>query len=218
MNNIVNELKDMRNKISIFKGMEQIVKLNEEVKEELMGIRKINAMVERHADKVETIFSEMQKRFSDFERFNDTVKDLDKSFKQISSDFDSIKIKMTDLASKKELENLVSKVNDFENHTSNVLNLINKKFNKLKEDLEDEFKENLMKARKLLHGFEELVQKTPDLNKYFDLLEREAQKSPKENVKVEKIKEPGQEEKDEGSTKEEKKNFFSKIKERFSKK
>ena len=193
INNVVNELKDVKNKINVFRGMEQVISLNEEAKKELLDVKKIQAVVERHADKVETIFTEMQKKFSDFVKFNDTVKDLDKSFKQISSDFDSIKIKIVDLASKKEVENLISKFDDFEKYTGNIIKLINNRFEKLQKELNEEFSKKFQETDKLLHGFEMLAQKTPDLDKYFNLLTEEAKKVPQENVKVEKIKEIGEE-------------------------
>ena len=196
INNIVNELKEVKNKISVFRGMEQVLSLNEEAKKELMDVKKIQAIVERHADKVETIFTEMQKKFTDFVKFSDTVKDLEKSFKQISSDFDSIKIRISDLASKKEVENLISKFDDFEKYTGNIVRLMNNKFEKLQMELNEELNKKFEEADKLVHGFEILAQKTPDLDKYFNLLEEEAKKPPQENVKVEKIREIGEEAKE----------------------
>ena len=196
ISNLVTELKDVKSKITIFRGMEQVMALNEEAKKELLEVKKIQATVERHADKVETVFSEMQKKFSDFAKFNDTVKDLDKSFKQISIDFDSIKIKMSDLSSKKELENLITKFDDFEKYSSNVIKLIDNKFEKLQKDLTGEFRNKFDNTDKLLKGFEMLAQKTPDLDKYFNLLSEEGKKAAaSQEVKVEKLKEPGEEEK-----------------------
>jgi chromosome segregation ATPase len=193
--NTINELKEMRNRMTVFKGMEQVIKMNEDVKAELMEIKKVQALVERHADKVETIFSEMQKKFSDFIRTIDTVNDLDKSFKQISSDFDSIKVKIADFGTKKEIENLVAKFDDFEKYISNIVTLINKKFGKLEKEMDEEFSKKFSEAEKLLRGFETLAQKTPDLDKYFGLLEEEAKKASASNVKVEKIKQLGEDEK-----------------------
>lgn len=193
--NTINELKEMRNKMTVFKGMEQVIKMNEDVKGELMEIKKLQALVERHADKVETIFSEMQRKTSDFVRVGDIVKDLDKSFKQISSDFDSIKIKITDFGTKKEIENLVGKFDDFEKYVGSVVSLLNKKFQKWELDYTEKFDKKFTEAEKLLHGFEILAQKTPDLDKYFNLLGEEAKKAAQKDVKVEKIKELGAEEK-----------------------
>lgn len=194
--NTINELKEMRNKMTVFKGMDQIIKMNEDVKKELMEIKKMEALVERHGDKVETIFSEMQKKYSDFIKTVDMVKDLDKSFKEISSDFDSIKIKISDFGTKKEVENLIAKFDDFEKYVGNVVNLINKRFEKLEVDFTDKFNKRMEEGEKLVTGFKMLAQKTPDLDKYFNLIDEAAKKAiKKEPAKVEKIKEMGEEEK-----------------------
>ena len=196
INNVVNELKDVKNKINVFRGMEQVISLNDEAKKDLLEIKKIQAVIERHADKVETIFTEMQKKFSDFAKMNDAVTDLDKSFKQISSDFDSIKVRISDFSSKKEVENLIAKFDDFEKYAGNIIKLINDKFEKLQKELGSEIGKKFDDTDKLLKGFEMLAQKTPDLDKYFNLLSEEAKKSAQENVKVEKIKELGEETKE----------------------
>src|SRR3989344_8594755 len=196
--NLVTELKDVKSKVTVFRGMEQVIALNDEAKKELLEVKKVQATVERHADKVETMFSEMQKKFTDFIKFNDIVKDLDKSFKQISTDFDTIKIKLSDLSSKKEVENLITKFDDFEKYSSNVIKLINNKFEKLQKDLTGDFQSKFENTDKLLKGLEMLAQKTPDLDKYFNLLSEEAKKAAAAvggEVKVEKLKEPGVEEK-----------------------
>ena len=193
INNVVNEIKEVKNKMNVFRGMEQVISLNEEAKKELMDIKKVQAIVERHADKVETVFTEMQKKSSEFVKVGDTVKDLDKSFKQISSEFDSIKIKISDLAHKKEVENLISKFDDFENYAGNILKLINSKFEKMEKELGLEFNKKFEETDKLLKGFEMLSQKIPDLDKYFNLLQDEAKKVPPDGSKVEKIKEIGEE-------------------------
>ena len=111
----------------------------------------------------------------------------------VELDFDSIKIRVTDFASKKEVENLISKFDDFEKYTGNIIKLINNKFEKLQKELNEEFSKKFQETDKLLHGFEILAQKKPDLDKYFDLLEEEAKKVPQDNIKVEKIKEIGEE-------------------------
>ncbi|MBS3131310.1 hypothetical protein J4212_02655 [Candidatus Woesearchaeota archaeon] len=203
--NTVSELKGIRNKMGAFKGMEQVVKLNEEVKAELMEIKKTQATISRHADKVETIFSEMQKKFSDFIKTVDMVKDLDKSFKTISSDFDSIRVKITDFSSKKEMENLVAKFDDFEKYVGSIVSLINRKFEKQEKQFHTDYGKKMEDTEKLLKGFQELAKKTPDLDKYFNLLTEEARKAIEEQKKkaqaesaetpVEKIKEMGTEEK-----------------------
>ena len=197
MGNLVNELKEMKNKIQVFRGMEQVIALNEEAKKELIDVKRVQSVVERHADKVETIFTEMQKKFSDFAKFNDIVKELDKSFKQISSEFDSIKVKLSDFSTKKELENLITKVEDFEKYAGNIIKLINTKFEKMQKEVNEDFNKKYSETEKLLKGFQALAMKVPDLDKYFNLLSEEAKKQAQQSQQpVEKLKEIGEETKE----------------------
>jgi hypothetical protein len=104
-------------------------------------------LVSKHADRVETIFVEVEKKFYDFDKFNDVVKEMDRSFKKITGDFDKLRITVEEKADKKEFVKLVDKFSDFEKHTSNILKLLDQKsrntvdelnslFNDLKQELE----------------------------------------------------------------------------------
>lgn len=145
MKNIMEELKVMRNQIKFYKGIEQVTKLNDDVKQELMEIKKVVAEAKRHADKIDTIFIDVSKKFSEFDKFNDVVKDLDRSFKAIQGDFDKIKVTLESKEDKKEFVNLVNKFNDFEKHTTNIIDLLDRKSKTLKKDLDDNF--DKMKGR-----------------------------------------------------------------------
>ena len=191
--NAINEMKAMRDKMAVFSGMEQVIKMNEEVKGELMEIRKLQSTVERHADRVETMFTEMQKKTAEFVRFNDTVKDLDRSFKHISSEFDSIKVKISDFATKKETENLIAKFDDFEKYVGSIVSLLGTKFDKLEHGLMSDLNKRYTDMEKLVVGFKILAQKVPDLDVYFHLLEAQA-KGQEKQAEVEKLKTPGAEE------------------------
>ncbi|MCK5281910.1 MAG: hypothetical protein KAK00_00740 [Nanoarchaeota archaeon] len=219
INSALSEIKEMRNKLKVFTGMEQAIKLNEEIKGELAEIRKTSVNIQRHSDKVETIFSETQKRFGDFMKFVDNLKDLDKALRDLTSDLDSLKTRATNFADKKDVENLVIRFNNFEKHISGLILLSNKKFRGVEKDLNNRFDERVEKIGKLLSGFELLAQKTPDLDKYFNLLDEEAKKMPRDFTKIEKIKVPGEEEKEgEEEEKEKKPSLFKKLKDKIIKK
>lgn len=203
MGSIVAELKETRNKLSAFKGMEEVVKLNDEVKKELSQIKLVQSVVERHADKVDTVFAEMQKAFGEYMKLSDTLKTLDQGSKQLTGDMDSMKVSMKETATKKEIAAITARVEDFEKKVGNVVNLLNERFEGLEKKTKDKVDAELEKATKLLKGFDTLAQKVPDLDKYFNLLSEEAKKSsaaaaaPGEGggegeSPVEKIKEPGQ--------------------------
>jgi len=191
MQNIVSELKDMRNRINTFKGMEQVVKLSEDTKKDLVSIKQVTATVERHADRVETMFSEVQRSLGEFNRYNDVTQNIDKSFKQVSTEFESIKAKVPTFASKKEVETLLGKFTDFENKAGNVLDTMNTRFDDMQRENDKTLRVKLEQLDQLLRGFQLLAEKTPDLDKYFNLLSEEAKKNAVKEP-VEKIKQPGE--------------------------
>ncbi|MFH1642063.1 MAG: hypothetical protein ABIC04_04135 [Nanoarchaeota archaeon] len=214
LSNAISELKELRTKVNSFKGIEESVKLAEEVKNEWLENKKLDANITKHSSKVETIYSEMWKKFSGFEKFASIVSDLDKAVKQMASEVDSIKVKITGFSNKKEIENLIIKFESFEKYMNNVVSALDKKISNFENDFSLKFKTDMQKAATLLKGFETLAAKTPDLDKYFNLLSEEAKKAPKEEVKVEKIKTPGQEEPIKG---EEKEGLFGKLKGKLKK-
>ena len=139
LKNIMEEMKSMRNQMKFYKGIEQVIKLNEDVKKEIMEIKKIEASTKRHADKIDTIFIDVNRKFSEFDKFNDVVKDLDRSFKVMQADFDKMKVNMEGKEDKKEFVKLVNKFNEFEKHTTNIIDLLDKRSKSSKKDIEDSF-------------------------------------------------------------------------------
>jgi len=214
INNTIAELKEIRTRISAFKGIEEAIKLGEEVKKGWIENKKIDADITKHASKVETIYSEMWKQFNEVQKVLSVISDLDKSIKQISSEVDSIKVKITSFSNKKEFGDLIARLETFEKHVNSVISALNSKMADFEQDFNKNFNEKTKKMTKLIRGFETLAAKTPDLDKYFDLLEEESKKSPEKKVKVEKIKTLGQDEKIE---EEQREGFFAKMKNRFKK-
>ena len=154
MRDILRELKEMRAHMNFYKGVDQVVKMNNEIKQELIDIKKSEGVIGKHADKVETIFVEVEKKFYDFEKFNEAVKELDREFRRVSSDFDKMRVTIEEKADKKEFVKLFDKFSDFEKHTSNILKLLdqrsknmtsglNESFNQLKTQLENKFSTKL---------------------------------------------------------------------------
>lgn len=150
MRDIMKELKDMRAQMGFYKGIDQVVKMNNEIKQELIDIKKMEGNIGKHADRVETIFVEVEKKFYDFEKFNEAVKELDRAFKRISTDFDKMRVAIEEKADKKELVKLLDKFSDFEKHTTSILKLLeqrekniisdlNMQFSKLKSQLEKKY-------------------------------------------------------------------------------
>jgi len=110
MNRIMEELKEMRRKLDFFRGIEEIVKLGEEVKKELIEIKKVEANISIDTDKVETIYSELRKKFQEIDIFSDSIQELKVKLDQNSKDVDFAKTKIASLATKTELDKLVQRV------------------------------------------------------------------------------------------------------------
>jgi hypothetical protein len=139
MRDMMKELKDMRAQMGFYKGVDQVVKMNNEIKQELIDIKKTEGLVGKHADRVETIFIEVEKKFYDFEKFNEAVKELDRAFKRISADFDKIRVNVEEKSDKKELVKLVDKFTDFEKHTTSILKLLDQRGKNIINDLNSQF-------------------------------------------------------------------------------
>jgi len=140
MRDLMSEIKKVREQMNFYKGVDQVIQLNEEVKQELANIKKMEAVIERHADKVEMIFMEVQKKFADFEKFDSNVKDVQSSMKKMEGEFDKIRVKLEQKEDKKEFVTLVDKFNDFEKHTTNLLKLLDDRSKTVKDGLESDFK------------------------------------------------------------------------------
>ncbi len=127
MKDMMSEVKEIRKRMDFFKGVEQLVKMNNEIKQELIDIKKIEGNVQRQGSKVETIFIEVEKKFGEFDRFNDVTKDLKKSMDKLQGDVDKLRVKIEDKSDRKELNKYIKKFNDFEKHTTNVINLLDER-------------------------------------------------------------------------------------------
>lgn len=127
--------KEISEKMSIIKGAESLLNLNTEVREELMNIKKIQAKTERDADRVESIYINYQKEFSELSDIKNKEDSIEKLQKDMVREIDDNKIKMQALAEKKSIEALKA---DFNAVTGklNKLDKISSDMQKSKEKIE----------------------------------------------------------------------------------
>ncbi|PIN90992.1 hypothetical protein COU60_00025 [Candidatus Pacearchaeota archaeon CG10_big_fil_rev_8_21_14_0_10_34_76] len=110
MDRVLEELKETRRKLEFFRGVQEIVKLSEEIKKELIDIKKIEAGVGVNTDKVQTIYIELKKKFEDIESFGDNLQEIKVQVDQNFKDIDNMKTKMADVAQKEDLDNTLKKI------------------------------------------------------------------------------------------------------------
>ena len=110
MGRVMDELKEVKKKVEFFRGIEEIVKLSEETKSELIEIKKIESRIAINTDKVDTIYAEIRKKFQQIEVFNSQLQELKAQGEQNEKDVQFLKDKAVGLASKDDLDKLVNKV------------------------------------------------------------------------------------------------------------
>jgi chromosome segregation ATPase len=152
VDNIVEELKDLRSVVSTFRGTESLIKLNDDVKKELMEVKKIQSNTERHADKVEDIFIKIEKRYGEFLTLSEKFRALEKEFNDVMKDAARFKTESKNLATKKDLDELEKSVNKSRDKAGEVCDELEKKKPFLKESME-----NTKNALKRLEDLEKVL-------------------------------------------------------------
>jgi hypothetical protein len=110
MGRVMDELKDVKKKVEFFRGIEEIVKLSEETKSELIEVKKIESRIALNTDKVDTIYAEIRKKFQNLDVFSSQLQELKAQGEQSEKDILFLKDKIVNLASKDDLDKLVNKV------------------------------------------------------------------------------------------------------------
>lgn len=117
---IINDMKDLHSKINLFRGVEGLVKLSDEVREELISIQKIKAVTETHADKVENIFLDIRNSSMNFAKLSNSVKEMEGAMTETRKLVDAQNVRIRSFADKSEtaelsakLGSLTEKMNDY---------------------------------------------------------------------------------------------------------
>lgn len=107
---VMEELKETRKKLEFFRGVKEIINLSDEVKKELIDIKQVEATINVSADKVDTIYAEIRRKYKDIDVFNDSLQELKVNMEQSLKDVESLKVKIQSFADKDELEKLASRM------------------------------------------------------------------------------------------------------------
>jgi hypothetical protein len=92
IDSIMEELKDLKRRANLFEGTDALLKLNEDVKKDLIEIQKTNSRVRMNADKSEQIFIELNKGFQENEKINQIIMNLDTSYSGIKKEIEKINL------------------------------------------------------------------------------------------------------------------------------
>jgi len=105
-NNIIDELKKVKNIASAFRGTDHIIKLNKDVHGELISIKKVEATVEKHADRVEAMYINMSSNTELFEKIKDDIEGNNELCGVLKKDIQKNSVAIEGIPKKEELYHL----------------------------------------------------------------------------------------------------------------
>ncbi len=174
--NIMEQLKTMRNQMKVFKGIEEVLKMNEDVKTEVMNMKKLTAMVERHSDRVENVFVESQKTFKEFNDVIGKMSVVESQLKEIGEKVDKIDVKTAKFVDKNEFEKRLNDVEKLGKRMKGIADDADKSlkglqsgFGELKGELKGAFDDRIERAEALSNAFAKTLQDNPMFAKGLDL-------------------------------------------------
>ena len=131
---VLNEAKDLRKRTAMIKDTEDLIKLNNESREKLMNMQSIESKVDTKTDRINKIFLNFQKEFSEFQQFKGVLRKFSDYMKDMEKRYNDIGIKLTKLENLEEFKRLY---NSITNERTMVENLVKQRtyFEKINRDI-----------------------------------------------------------------------------------
>lgn len=121
---IMNELKDLKRRAGIFIGTDALLKLNEDVKKDLIELQKMGARVRMNSDKSEQLFIELRKGFAENQKLNQVFSNLDVSYSGLQKEIGKLKLDYSNILTRNDFsdfkKNTENKLITFENEISEI--------------------------------------------------------------------------------------------------
>jgi|GEM_PF-7111120 len=142
---IIDEIKDLRNKLSVFRNLEEIMKLAREMNQQVGNYKKLQAQIEANADRVQSIFVEVNKKFTDFLNYKEMFLSLQDEFKELVKKVERLEVQISLLVTDEKFE-------AFKKEISNAIKQMEKAYEGLRRELKkdvangiEDVKKNLVK-------------------------------------------------------------------------
>jgi chromosome segregation ATPase len=107
---IKDELKEIRQKVEVFRGVDGVIELSKEVREDINTVRKIQAGVKNHADKVESLYIKSEVGFDEFNKFKKIADDLNSEFNLLLRKAEKKDVRFPNLAEKSDVRHVKKEV------------------------------------------------------------------------------------------------------------
>ncbi|MEM3030460.1 MAG: hypothetical protein QXH27_01880 [Candidatus Micrarchaeia archaeon] len=100
------ELKEVKGRLVAFRGLDTVVELSDEVRKELAGIKEVEATIEKHADKVEFVYVELQKKAKDIQALFERMDAAEGALKTLAKDAEKVKARVEGVVQREDLAEL----------------------------------------------------------------------------------------------------------------
>ncbi len=189
MDKILEDLKKIRSKMNLYRGSEEVLKLYSDIKDDIRTLNKLKARVENNADRVESMFIEMEKKIKDQSTLMEDIEDIRKTLREIEKKVDKNSLEIKSKAGKNEIRTLISSI---KGNTLAKLFRKNEQISDLKAVLES-FKEDKSLAEKINEIQETVQTKLKEIKetetKIKNYLSEKDENSQKINSEINKLKE-----------------------------
>lgn len=106
-NKVMEELKEVRKRLALFQGTEELIKLNQETTSNLANIKHIEANIEGQANKIGNIYAQFQKQSNELIKYRDAAAAFANEFKGVKNSVEELKVKaQAALVGQEDLNNL----------------------------------------------------------------------------------------------------------------
>ncbi len=157
---IIEELKNIKRQMGLFKGTDAIFKLNDDIKKELINIQKIKATVDGHANKVEQIFIDIQKNFANFTKLENDAESAISISSNLEKEINIIKVKMEALATKEHIAAARKEIrSDFSTENANIVKTIKSISDFVEKLAQNAYKESASFNKKEIDNEKESIKK-----------------------------------------------------------
>lgn len=102
MNTVMNEMKDIRGNMSTFMSTNELLKLNDDIKKDLLSAQKLSSKSKTQADKIEQIFVEIRRGISESSKLNSKVNFFESEQEKMRKELEKIKIDFSEIVEQKE--------------------------------------------------------------------------------------------------------------------
>jgi chromosome segregation ATPase len=164
-NEIQNQFNGLKNEMKSFRGINDIMKLSKEVKDELITIKRIEANTEKHADKVESIYYQSLKKQQIIEDIAKEQREINTKIKTFEKDFEKMKIRLDNTSTKDEIEKSKSEIFNMHQKTKELVEQMENSEDELEKIIDGH--KSLKNEKEIIAKLHKLEQNINDLNKNY---------------------------------------------------